>query len=261
MIIGNDTPAIVAGGASGLGVATVKALKAAGAKVSILDINREAGERVAQETGTDFQFVDVTDPKSVDAAIKASAEIIGPARIAVICAGICPGMKTVTTDRTTGKHEPHDLATFIRAINVNLIGTFNVASRAAAVMAGLPEINDDKERGVIIMTSSIAAEDGQIGQAAYAASKAGVKGLTLPMARDLSRNGVRVYSIMPGIFETPMLAGLPEDTKKSLAKDVPFPPRLGNAPAFAALALAVVANPMLNGSSVRLDGALRMPPR
>lgn len=261
MRIGSDTPAIVAGGASGLGEATARALAAKGADVCIFDLNRETGEKVASEVGARFQFVDVTDPGSVDAAVVAAAKARGPARIVVNCAGICPAMKTVSRDRLTGSAVPHDFATFARVINVNLVGTFILSARVAADMVDLEVVGPDGERGVIIMTSSIAAEEGQIGQVAYAAAKAGVKGLVLPMARDLARDGIRAMAIMPGLFHTPMLDGLPEVARDALPKGVPFPTRLGHAREFADLVLSIVANPMLNGSAIRLDGAFRMPPR
>jgi NAD(P)-dependent dehydrogenase (short-subunit alcohol dehydrogenase family) len=261
MEIGAQTSAIVGGGASGLGEATVKALAHRGAKVSIFDINREAGERVARETGAIFHFVDVTDPASVDKALAAAKQGQGVARIVVSCAGICPAMKTVGRDKATGDTVAHDAATFARVIQVNLIGTFNLVSRAAAEMVKAPPLNGDGERGVIVLTSSIAGTDGQIGQVAYAASKAGVAGLALPMARDLAKDGIRTMTIMPGLFHTPMLDGLPEDAKQALPKGVPFPARLGDSKEFAELVLSIVTNTMLNGSAIRLDGAFRMPPR
>lgn len=259
MRIGSDTPAIVAGGASGLGEATVKALIAKGATVSIFDINRQAGERVASEAGASFHFVDVTEPRSVIAGLDAAAKIHGPARVVVCCAGICPALRTVSRDRQSGAPVAHDISTFGRVVSVNLVGTFNLAAHAAAEMVRLPELEPDKERGVIILTSSIAAEEGQIGQVAYAASKAGVKGIVLPMARDLARDGIRVMSIMPGLFSTPMVDGLSQETRDTLSKEVTFPMRMGRVEEFADLVVCIVGNTMLNGGSIRLDGAFRMP--
>jgi NAD(P)-dependent dehydrogenase (short-subunit alcohol dehydrogenase family) len=255
------TAAIVTGGASGLGEATARALAAAGAAVAVLDMNAERGARVADEIGGVFTPCDVTDETSVERALEAAAARCGPARVAVNCAGIVIGAKTVGKDRASGRPLAHPAAGFAKVIGVNLIGTFLVASRAAARMVALDPVGPDGERGVIVMTASIAAEDGQTGQAAYAASKAGVAGLTLPMARDLAREAVRVVTIMPGLFHTPMFDSLTPEIRAALAADVPFPRRLGDPAEYAALVRHACENAMLNGVSIRLDGALRLPPR
>ena len=244
--------ALVAGGASGLGEATVRHLHDAGAHVVIADRDEERGERLAAALGERVTFVaaDVTDPAAVERAVEAT----GGLRISVCCAGIGWG------ERTAGRRGPHDLEAFRRVISVNLIGTFNVLRLAAAAMAGnVP--GDGGERGVCVNTASIAAFDGQIGQVAYAASKGGIVGMTLPAARDLAVSGVRVCTIAPGTFETPLLSGLSEETREVLGEAVPFPSRLGHPTEFAALAGHIIENQMLNGEVIRLDGALRMPPR
>ncbi|HWK26227.1 MAG TPA: SDR family NAD(P)-dependent oxidoreductase [Solirubrobacter sp.] len=243
-----NTPALVAGGASGLGAATARALAEAGAAVTIADINLDAGAALAAELGARFIHTDVTDPAQVEAAIPAGV------RVSVCCAGIGPA------EKTAGRKGPHSFELFERVIRINLIGTFNVLRLAAAEMLR-NEPNADGERGVCINTASIAAYDGQIGQVAYSASKGGVVGLTLPAARDLAQSGVRVCAIAPGLFDTPLLAGLPQEVQDALGKTVPFPPRLGRPDEYAALALHIVGNPMLNGEVIRLDGALRMAPR
>lgn len=254
MEIGRDTPALVTGGASGLGEGTVRALREAGAPVTILDMDHERGERVAGETGARFVHCDVADAGVVEAALATAAQAHGPARLAVCCAGIAPGAKTV------GRDGPHDAGAFERAIRINLIGTFLVASRAAAGMVAAEPLAGG-ERGLVVTTASIAAFEGQIGQLAYAASKGGVAAMTLPMARDLARDGVRAVCIAPGLFSTPMMAGLPQEVQDGLGQSVPFPSRLGDPAEFAALVLHAAANPMLNGVTIRLDGALRMGPR
>jgi NAD(P)-dependent dehydrogenase (short-subunit alcohol dehydrogenase family) len=242
--------ALVAGGASGLGAATARRLAAAGARVTIADLNEERGDATAREIGGAFVRTDVTDPGQVEAAVRAAGAI----RVSVCCAGIGHA------EKTAGSRGPHDLDAFARVIRVNLIGTFNVLRLAsAAMLANAP--GDDGERGVCVNTASIAAFDGQIGQAAYSASKGGIVGLTLPAARDLAQSGIRVCAIAPGLFDTPLLAGLPEEARTALGAQVPFPARLGQPEEFAALALHIVENPMLNGEVIRLDGALRMPPR
>ncbi len=253
---GPDTPAVISGAASGLGAATARALAARGAPVAVLDLDEARGAAVAAETGSLFVRTDVTDPTSVAAALARAAEAHGPARISVACAGIAPPARTVDRDG-----RPHDAGLFARVIAVNLTGVFNLASQAAAAMAALPPLGTDGERGLVVNTASVAAYEGQIGQAAYGASKAGVVGLTLPMARDLARSGVRVMAIAPGLFLTPMLEGLPREAQASLGGQVPFPPRLGEPAEFASLVLAIAENPMLNGSVIRLDGAIRLPPR
>ena len=246
---------LVSGGASGLGGATSRLLAASGAFVVIADINKEKGEALAKELGLNAMFVEtnVADEESVKNAV-AKTSLFGPLRGAINCAGIGVAEKTV------GKDGPHALASFKRVIEVNLIGTFNVIRLAAAQMNS-QEPNASGERGVIINTASIAAFDGQIGQAAYSASKGGIVGMTLPIARDLARSGIRIVTIAPGLFDTPLLAGLPEDVKKVLGAQVPFPSRLGDPAEYAALAKHIVENEMLNGETIRLDGALRMPPK
>jgi NAD(P)-dependent dehydrogenase (short-subunit alcohol dehydrogenase family) len=256
MKLSNDLSAIVSGGASGLGEATARALAAAGVGVAILDCHVDRGETVARETGGFFASADVSDPASVRAAIASATARLGPLRIAVCCAGIGPAARTV--DRHGTAHDP-DL--FTKVIGVNLLGTFNVASQAAAIMSGLAPVGDDGERGVIVTTASVAAFEGQIGQIAYAASKGAVTAMTLPMARDLAGRGIRVVSIAPGLFRTPMLAGLPQEAQESLGAQVPFPARLGDPGEFAELVLHIVENAMLNGAVIRLDGAIRMAPR
>ncbi len=241
--------ALVAGGASGLGAATSRALHEAGARVVIADLNAEKGEAVAGELGERASFVEanVMEPEPVQAAE-------GGLRISVCCAGIG------WAQRTAGKQGPHDLEIFHNVIKVNLIGTFNVLRLAAAAMVD-NEPDEGAERGVCVNTASIAAFDGQIGQVAYSASKGGIVGLTLPAARDLASRGVRVMTIAPGTFDTPLLAALPQESRAELGAQIPFPNRLGRPEEFAALARHIVENPMLNGETIRLDGALRMPPR
>jgi NAD(P)-dependent dehydrogenase (short-subunit alcohol dehydrogenase family) len=245
--------ALVAGGASGLGAATARALAGAGASVTIADIDAERGGALAGELGAVFVAPDVTDEAQVQAAVDAAAGD-GELRISISCAGIGPA------EKTAGRKGPHSLAVFERVIAINLIGSFNVLRLAAARMLdNAPD--SDGQRGVHINTASIAAFDGQIGQVAYSASKGGIVGLTLPAARDLAQNGIRVCAIAPGLFDTPLLAGLPDDVRASLGQSVPNPPRLGRPDEYAALALHIVSNPMLNGEVIRLDGALRMGPR
>ena len=246
--------AIVTGGASGLGGATASALAARGAKVAIFDRNAELGEKKAKELGGIFCNVDVSDAASAEAGVKAVVEKLGVPRVAVNCAGIG------RAGRTISKTGPMPLQDFEVVIKVNLIGTFNIIRLAAAEMAkGEPLAGG--ERGVIINTASVAAFDGQIGQAAYSASKGGIVGMTLPIARDLSSMGVRVCTIAPGLFNTPMMASLPDEAKKSLGAMVPFPPRLGDPEEYAQLAMAIVENAMLNGETIRLDGAIRLAPK
>jgi NAD(P)-dependent dehydrogenase (short-subunit alcohol dehydrogenase family) len=242
--------ALVAGGASGLGAATARTLAAAGANVTIADVNAERGAALAEEIGGRFVATDVTDPEQVAAVVDGIDDL----RISVCCAGIGPA------EKIAGRKGPHSFELFERVIRVNLIGTFNVLRLAAASMLG-NEPDDGGERGVCINTASIAAFEGQIGQVAYSASKGGVVGLTLPAARDLSQNGIRVCAIAPGLFDTPLLASLPEEVREALGNSVPFPARLGRPDEYAALAKHIVENPMLNGEVIRLDGALRMAPR
>jgi NAD(P)-dependent dehydrogenase (short-subunit alcohol dehydrogenase family) len=242
--------ALIVGGASGLGAAAARELNAAGAHVTIADLNEEAGAAVAGELGGQFVKTDVTDADSVQAAIDAAGDI----RISVCSAGVAWAQKTA------GSRGPHAFEPFETVVRVNLIGTFNVLRLAATKMlANEPDANG--ERGVCINTASIAAFDGQIGQLAYSASKGGVVGMTLPAARDLAQSGIRVCAIAPGLFDTPMMAGLPEEARQSLGASVPFPPRLGRPEEYAALARHIAENSMLNGEVIRLDGALRMAPR
>lgn len=261
MQLGKDITAVVTGGASGLGAATSRALAAKGVTVAILDLNKDAGERIAKEIGGGFYSCDVTGEASVDAALAAARAALGVERILVNCAGIGPARRITRKNRDTGAIEPHDLALFAKVIQVNLIGTFQMAAKCAAAMQGLTPLGADGERGVIVSTASIAAEDGQIGQIAYAASKGGVLAMTLPLARDLAQSGIRAATIMPGLFHTPMFDGLPDDARNALAASVPFPSRLGHPEEYAALAVHICENNMLNGVSIRLDGALRLAPR
>ena len=249
--------AIVAGGASGLGAATARAMAAAGAKVAIFDRNAEAGQAIAQQIGGTFYQTDVTDPASVAQAIIDAATAHGPARIVVNCAGIAPPAKVVNRD---GDALP--LSDFMATVNVNLAGSFNVMAQAAAAMQRLDPLGpQNEERGVIINTASVAAYDGQIGQAAYAASKGGIAAMTLPVAREMARFGIRVMTIAPGLFLTPLMESLPTDAQESLGRQVPFPPRLGDPADYAKLVLSIVDNIMLNGEVIRLDGAIRMAPK
>lgn len=248
--------ALVTGGASGLGAATIRRLFAGGASVVIVDRDEAKGAALAAELGADravFAKADVTDPAQIEAAIEAAAKL-GTLRVAVSCAGV--GWAARTLDKT-GK--PHDLELFRTVIGINLVGTFNVLRLAASAMAKSEPV--DGERGVIVNTASVAAFDGQIGQIAYASSKAGVVGMTLPAARDLAPSGIRVCTIAPGIFDTPMLAALPEDKRAALAADVVFPKRLGSPAEYGELVAAIVGNGYLNGETIRLDGSLRMPPK
>jgi NAD(P)-dependent dehydrogenase (short-subunit alcohol dehydrogenase family) len=247
---------IVTGGASGLGGGTARMLAANGANVVIADLQTDKGEALAKELGRSARFVkcDVTSEADGKAAVDAALKEFGGLQGLVNCAGIAIGEKTI------GKEGPHSLASFTKTININLIGTFNMIRLAAVAMAKQPP-QESGERGVIINTASVAAFDGQIGQAAYSASKGGIVGMTLPIARDLSRDGIRVLTIAPGIFETPMLHGLPKEIQDSLGKQVPFPSRLGRSDEYAALAKAMIEIQMLNGEVVRLDGAIRMAPK
>lgn len=247
----SETCAVVSGGASGLGEATARHFASLGAKVTLLDRDAERGEAVAADISGHFVQADVTDDASVTRAVEAAVAHMGHLNVAINCAGIALGIKTV------GRDGPHPLDAFQRTIDINLVGSFNVARLAAAAMAS-NEPDADGGRGVIINTASIAAFDGQKGQAAYAASKGGIVGMTLPMARDLASTGVRVMTIAPGIFKTPMLAGLPDEVQASLAADVPNPARLGDPSEYARLAAFIVEMGYLNGEVIRLDGALRM---
>lgn len=251
-----DSVFVVTGGASGLGAGTVRHLVKLGGKALIADLNEIAGQALINELGGAVRFVraDVTAEADAQAAIAAAVENFGAVHGLINCAGIAPGEKVI------GKNGPHALASFARCLNINVVGSFNFIRLAAAQMAGQPA-SEDGERGVIVNTASIAAYDGQIGQAAYAASKGAVVSLTLPIARELARSGIRCVTIAPGIFETPMMGGLPQEVQDSLGRSVPFPPRLGRAGEYAALVQHVVENVMLNGETIRLDGALRMAPK
>ncbi len=246
--------ALVTGGASGLGAATARALAEAGAKVALLDRNEALAQTVAAEIGGLAIACDVSDAASAEAAVAQARAAHGAARLLVNCAGIG------VAERIVGRDGPQDLAHFKRVIDVNLIGSFNLMRLAAADMMALDPL-EDGERGVIISTASVAAYEGQIGQAAYAASKGGIVALTLPAAREFARSGIRVNAIAPGLFHTPLLGALPQAAQDSLAASIPFPARLGRPEEYAALVLAIIANPMLNGETIRLDGALRMAPR
>ncbi|WP_323010338.1 3-hydroxyacyl-CoA dehydrogenase [Paracoccus sp. (in: a-proteobacteria)] len=247
---------LITGAGSGLGAAVARMAVAASARAVLLDVNAQAGEAMAAELGDAARYVktDVTSAAEGEAAVKAALDVFGHIDALVNCAGVAPGEKIV------GREGPHGLESFARAIQINLIGTFNMLRLAADAMSR-NEPGEGGERGVIVNTASVAAFDGQIGQAAYAASKGGVAALTLPAARELARHGIRVVTIAPGIFATPMMAGLPQEVQDSLGANVPFPPRLGNPAEYAALVRHIVENQMLNGEVIRLDGALRMAPK
>ena len=245
---------LITGGASGLGAATARMAAENGGKVVLADLQVEAGEKLAKELGGTFVKCDVTQEADGQAAVDAAVKTFGGLHVLVNCAGVG------TAERTIGKDRPHSLAHFQKVIGINLIGSFNMIRLAAFAMANATP-NAVGERGVIINTASVAAYDGQIGQAAYSASKGGIVGMTLPIARDLSRNGIRVMTIAPGIFETPMLMGMPNEVRESLGKMVPFPPRLGKPTEYAQLARQIIENEMLNGETIRLDGAIRMAPK
>ncbi len=252
--------AVVTGGASGLGEATARALATAGAKVAIFDLNEELGTAIARETNGVFCKTDVTSDTSVGSALTKARAAHGQERILVNCAGVGNAIKTAGHNKMTGEIEHFPLDTFNFIIQVNLVGTFRCIAKCAAGMLRLEPL-DDAERGVIINTASVAAEDGQIGQAAYSASKGGIVALTLPVARDLSSQGIRVNTILPGIFKTPLMQAIPDTVHAALAASVPFPRRLGKPAEFASLALEMIRNPYFNGEDVRLDGSIRMTPR
>ncbi len=260
MNIDSNTAAVVTGGASGLGAATARALAAKGAKVAIFDLQAEKGEALAAEIGGVFCEVNVTDDASVDAGFEKARAAHGQERILVNCAGTGNAIKTASRSKTDGsiKHFPLDAFNWI--IQINLVGTFRCIAKSAAGMLTL-EQQEDGERGAIVNTASVAAEDGQIGQAAYSASKGGVVGMTLPIARDLMSEGIRVNTILPGIFNTPLMNAAPQQVKDALAASVPFPKRLGNAEEYAMLAMTMIECGYFNGEDVRLDGAIRMSPR
>jgi NAD(P)-dependent dehydrogenase (short-subunit alcohol dehydrogenase family) len=261
MQLNRSVTAIVTGGASGLGEATARELAAVGVRVAIFDRDANNGAKVAADIDGVFCQVDVTNEQSVIEAFAKARANLGTERILVNCAGTGLGMKTASRKKETNEVIPHAMASFELIIQINLLGTFRCISKSAAGMLTLDPITEDGERGVIINTGSVAAEDGQIGQAAYSASKGGIVGMTLPIARDLSRDGVRCVTILPGLFNTPLLAAAPEELKKSLGAQVPFPSRLGHPYEYAKLARHICENSMLNGEVIRLDGAIRMAPR
>lgn len=247
--------AVITGGGSGMGAETARALAKAGARVALLDVNLAGAEKVAAEIGGIAIACDVTDEASTKAALDQAEAVHGVARIIINCAGIAPGARIV------GKDGAHDLGLFNKTIGVNLIGSFNVLRLAAAAMATADALNEDGERGIIINTASVAAYEGQIGQAAYAASKGGIVGMTLPAARELARFGIRVVTIAPGLIETPMLGGMSDEVQKSLIATTLFPKRLGRASEYAKLALHIIDNALLNGETIRMDGAVRLAPK
>ncbi|MDF1848968.1 MAG: SDR family NAD(P)-dependent oxidoreductase [Parvibaculaceae bacterium] len=260
MKLDSGISAVVTGGASGLGEATARALAADGVKIAIFDMNEEKGEAVAKELGGVFCNVNVTDEATVDAGFEKARAAVGQERILINCAGTGNAIKTASRNKETGEIKHFPLDAFNLIIQINLVGTFRCIAKSAAGMMSLDPL-DGGERGAIVNTASVAAEDGQIGQAAYSASKGGVVGMTLPIARDLSREGIRVNTILPGIFNTPLLAAAPEQVKQALGMQVPYPPRLGDPDEYAALAKLMVTNSYMNGEDVRLDGAIRMAPR
>lgn len=253
--------AVITGGASGLGAATARTLAAKGVKVAIFDLNEEKGTALATELGGVFCKVNVTSDEEVDAAFAKAREAHGQERILVNCAGVGNAMKTASRSKEDGSIKHFPISAFEWVVQINLIGTFRCLAKSAAGMLTLDPLSAAGDRGVVINTASVAAEDGQIGQAAYSASKAGVVGMTLPIARDLMNEGIRVNTILPGLFKTPLLAGLPEKAQESLSASVPFPKRLGDPSEYAHLALTMIENDYFNGEDVRLDGALRMAPR
>ena len=259
MKLDSNVSAVVTGGASGLGAATAEALAAHGVKVALFDLNAEKGEALAEKLGGVFCEVNVTSDESVDAGFAKARAAIGQERILVNCAGTGNAIKTASRNKETGEVRFFPSAEFERIIQINLVGTFRCIARSAAGMMELDPI--DGERGAMVNTASVAAEDGQIGQAAYSASKGGVVGMTLPIARDLAREGIRVNTILPGIFDTPLFGAAPQAMKDSLGQQVPHPSRLGHPPEFAGLALEMIRNPYFNGEDVRLDGAIRMTPK
>ena len=261
MQLNRSVTAVITGGASGLGEATARELAAAGCRVAIFDRDKARGEKVAAEIDGVFCEVDVTSEQSVIDGFKKARAALGQERILVNCAGTGIAIKTASRKKDSNEIVPHPTEHFDRLIQINLVGSFRCLSKAAAGMLSLDPVTEDGERGVIINTGSVAAEDGQIGQAAYSASKGGIVGMTLPIGRALSRDGVRCVTILPGLFNTPLLAGAPDDVKKSLGAQVPFPSRLGHPYEYAKLARHICENSMLNGEVIRLDGAIRMAPR
>jgi NAD(P)-dependent dehydrogenase (short-subunit alcohol dehydrogenase family) len=260
MKLSADISAVITGGASGLGAATARRLAQHGVKVALFDFNEAAGEALAKELGGVFCKVDVTSEEQVDAGFAKARAAIGQERVLVNCAGTGNAIKTASRDKATGEIKHFPIAAFDRIIQINLVGTFRCTAKSAAGMMTLPVLQDG-ERGAIVNTASVAAQDGQIGQASYSASKAAIVGMTLPIARDLMGEGIRVNTILPGIFDTPLLAGLDDKVRNALAASVPFPKRLGSPDEYAALAEFMITTGYFNGESVRLDGAIRMAPR
>ncbi len=258
VILDGSVAAVVTGGASGLGAATARALAKRGVKVAVFDRNVSAGSDLADEIGGVFCEVDVTEAASTETGFAKARAAHGQERVLVNCAGIAPAARTVGRDRATGAARVHDMAVFEKAIAINLVGTFRCVAQSAAGMVALEPVDAAGQRGVIVNTGSIAAQDGQVGQAAYAASKGGVLAMTLPIARDLMNDGIRVNTILPGVFETPMVGGMPQPVQDALAAMVPFPKRLGQPEEYAALALVMIEHDYLNGEAIRLDGAIRM---
>jgi NAD(P)-dependent dehydrogenase (short-subunit alcohol dehydrogenase family) len=261
MKLDSSVSAVITGGASGLGAATARVLAGKGVKVALFDLNAEQGEALAKELGGVFCKVDVTSQADCEAGFAKAREAIGQERILVNCAGTGNAFKTAGRDKQTGAIKTFPMDKFELIIQINLLGTFRCIALSAAGMMTLDPVDEYGERGAIINTASVAAEDGQMGQASYSASKAGVVGMTLPIARDLMNEGIRVNTILPGIFETPLMLGLPKPALDVLNKTVPFPKRMGRPPEYAKLALAMIENPYFNGEDVRLDGAIRMPPK
>jgi len=260
MKLSSSISAVITGGASGLGAATARRLAAHGVRVALFDLNEASGEALAAELGGVFCKVDVTSEEQVDAGFVRARAAVGQERVLVNCAGTGKAIKTASRDKTTGAIVSFPTADFDRIVQINLVGTFRCTAKSAAGMMTLPVL-DDGERGAIVNTASVAAQDGQIGQASYSASKAGIVGMTLPIARDLMGEGIRVNTILPGIFDTPLLARLPEHVKGGLAASVPFPKRLGHPDEYAALAEFMITTAYLNAECVRLDGGIRMAPR
>jgi len=261
MELNNTIAAVITGGASGLGAATARALAAKGVKVAIFDLQEDKGEAIAAELGGVYCKVNVTDDASVDAGFEKARAAHGQERILVNCAGVANAIKTASRSKEDGSIKGYPLDAFKFVVEVNLIGTFRCIAKSVTGMMTLDTIGEFGQRGAIVSTASVAAEDGQIGQVAYSASKAAVVGMTLPIARDLMNEGIRVNTILPGLFKTPLLAGLPEKAQESLSASVPFPKRLGEPAEYAHLALTMIENDYFNGEDVRLDGALRMAPR
>lgn len=261
MELNDSLVAIITGGASGLGEATARALASQSVRCALLDLQEERGQKLADELNGVFCKTDVTKEAEVDAAFAKARAALGQERILINCAGIGNAFRTASRDKKTQEIRHFPLDKFDLIIQVNLVGTFRCIAKSAAGMMALEPITKDGGRGVIVNTASVAAQDGQIGQAAYSASKGGIVGMTLPVARDLAREGIRVNTILPGLFDTPLFAGAPDELKRSLGAQVPFPSRLGKPQEYAQLAVQICENDMLNGECIRLDGAIRMAPR